>query len=306
MSSYWQADVLEEVVHLLKDGELYLFAGAGLSCLAGYPSWTGLLSKFADAYRSLPRQKAEIGRELDVLVKRNNIDIVSHPRSLGDPGAEALVKVLQEVFFDHRTSEAHKVLVRLPFAGYVTTNYDRCFEMACRGVSVAAELIEKRWYCFPQHRCAIHKNLNEIYDGKRFLLHMHGCLYCNGRIDSENIILRRDQYQEFYKQDQLKKIYEELFYRSFLILGTSFNDPMFLNRLYEARGHHSPDLRVERKMCYLLLPSNERREHEASDMSVYGVRFNYFDRNDPSALENMLRELEDKYDLNVLRIATLP
>lgn len=306
MASYWQPEVLEEVANLLKRRELFLFAGAGLSCLARYPSWTELLAKFADAYKELPARNREIENELHALVKRKNIDIVSHLKSLGDPGEDAIVKVLQEEFNKHRTSEVHKTLVRLPFAGYVTTNYDRCLETACSGISHAADLIGRRWYCFPQHRCTSHKDLNEIYNGERFLLHMHGCLYSNGHIDSKNIILRRDQYLTFYKQDAMKRIYEELFLQPLLILGTSFNDPWFLTRLYEARGNYSPDLRAERKTCYLLLPEDERPEHEASDSSVYGVQFSYFSKSDPNALENMVRELEVRCERNVLDIAQIP
>jgi len=294
MGTYWEPEILSKVVRLLKAGELYLFAGAGLSCVAGYPSWRELLERFAEAYRALPRGRTEIKNELGALVERRDVVLVSHLRALGHDGEDATVRVLMKAFGEEKTSETHKMLMQLPFAGYITTNYDRCLEIAGARVEEAKALVDRRWFCFPKHRCAGERALDGVYDGDKFLLHMHGCLYVNGRIDSEGIILRKDQYVKFYKGPELVKIYEELFYRPLLVLGTSFSDPYFLNRLYEARGHHSADLRGERKTCYLVVPKKERPATEASDKSVYGVEFNYFDENDALALEKMVGELKNR------------
>lgn len=302
MGSYWEPDVLSKVVHLLREKKLYLFAGAGLSYLAGYPLWKDLLWRFANEYTVSPYRRDEIASAMNALVDERNLNILQHLIDLGEHGNNAFVRVLKESFKEEKTSEAHRMLIQLPFAGYVTINYDKCLEKASEQINEAKELLSNRWFCFPKHKRAPERNLDEIYDGNKFLLHMHGCLYYEGRIDTQNIILMKDQYCKFYKCDKIEKIFTEMFYRPFLIFGTSFSDPFFMNKLFEARGSHDRDIKNEREICYVVLPECEKRETDPSNEDVYGVRFNYFDKNDNNAIENMVMELKGAYEQATVRV----
>ena len=85
MAKYWDDMILQELVQLLRDDKLYLFAGAGLSQLAGYPSWQELLEQFANAYKSIPTSNQKIVDELPTLVADNDIGIIDQLLSLGTP-----------------------------------------------------------------------------------------------------------------------------------------------------------------------------------------------------------------------------
>lgn len=288
MAEYWDQTVLDELVGRLKANELYLFAGAGLSCLAGYPTWTKLLGDFAEKYRSTLTKDPLIEQELDCLIKTKDLSLVTHLLSCGNPGEDAFVEVLRHHFQTENTTETHKRLLGMPFAGYLTINYDNCFEVALQS---SHSLVNNRWFCFPKHKKTQNNNIKELYNGDQFLLHMHGCFLHKKKIDSENIILTKEQYTKFYKDQSLKKIYDDLFCHSMLLLGTSFTDPYFLQELNKVRGHHNRDNRAERKTCYLVLPKSEKPETEHCTEVEYGLKFCYFDDTDQYALQNMVREL---------------
>jgi len=302
MGSYWQPDVLSEIVWHLKKQDLYLFAGAGLSCLAGYPSWKDLLHLFANAYGELPGCDPKINGVMDSLVADGKLNILDHLMALGHPGEDAIVKILRQKFEQEKTSDTHRTLINMPFAGYVTTNYDRSIEAACVGVAGAEEMVNNRWFCFPQHKHAQVKNLDGIYDKRQFILHMHGCLYHAGRLDSENIMLMTCQYCKFYENSVIRKIYDDLFYRPFLILGASLSDIWFMNKLFEARGIHDRDRRNERKLCCVLRPESEKRQIDPSDEEVYGVKFNYFNQKDKNAIKDMVNELKNACEEKTVRV----
>ena len=110
-----------DLLDLLHTKQMWAFVGAGASMDAGLPSWAGLLRKAAD--------------------RLGVSDTLSDPGPLGDAfkaetyarvfgelqrivGREALVGVVREELSGREPGEVLKALADLPFAGYVTTNYD--------------------------------------------------------------------------------------------------------------------------------------------------------------------------------------
>ena len=303
MGSYWEPDVLSDIIPLLREKKLYLFAGAGLSCLAGYPSWEELLKQCSEAYRCLHLRDPEIVKELDSLVQKRDLAIVTHLLLLGQQGEDAFMKVLTNTFGPPgRTSNVHRILVGLPFAGFITINYDRCFEIAAEEAKRASDLTGERWFCYPKHRAATNMQFDNLNTGSRFLLHMHGCFYHNGIIDSQNIILTKQQYSQFYDTPEMNVIYNQLMYKPMLLLGTSFEDRNILQKLYECRGHHDRDIRAQRGKFYLVIPRSEKSDIEHSQSEEYGVKFSYFDRDDPNAIKNMVNELKNACEPTTVRV----
>lgn len=106
-----------------------LFVGAGLSCEIGFPSWTQLMNELT-----------ELGVEHDRLSRRE-VRLVAGLLKSGEylAAGEVLrgrIGRLVDDFLRQRFATlphhfgSYEYLVRLPFAGIVTTNYDACIETA--------------------------------------------------------------------------------------------------------------------------------------------------------------------------------
>ncbi len=260
MATYWEDPILDALIRLLKQGSLHVFAGAGVSCLAGFPSWGDLLARFADAYRALPNKDRDIENELPTLVKKCDTVIIEHLRALGIEGRKKYAEVLTDIFGQHVCDQVHEWLIELPFAGYITTNYDLCFEEACHRKNTKTELLDGRRFCYPRH--AFEQAPRDVKDltanGGPFLLHMHGCIEHNGKYDLDNIVLTGNQYTTFYYKPEMDHIYDTCFYGNVLVLGTSMTDPYFMQKLKEKRGPGTDTNIANRKTCYVVRPASEK------------------------------------------------
>ena len=301
MAKYWQQTILDELVNLLKAGELYLFAGAGVSCLAGLPSWKKLLTQFSEAYKKLSNNDRNVVEELPGLLRNCNTVIVDHLLSLGIEGQKLYSKILVSNFCGDCYSDVHRWLLELPFAGYVTTNYDLCFENTCRKKNLKPNLINCSRFCYPRNQFDCNgRDIGGLRQNKPFLLHMHGCIEHNGRYDMDNIILTNNQYGKFYKTAEMNRIYDDCFYEHVLILGTSLKDPYFVNKFREKRGLGSTTNIVNRKKCYVVRHEDEKSQSPNSDKIALDVVYDYFgDWN--NGLRNMVSELSEDYKGKVSR-----
>lgn len=298
MTKYWNQTILDELVQLLRDGKLYLFAGAGVSQLAGYPSWKELLEQFSDKYKAIP--KASVNTvppdELLNLIERCDIGIIDHLTSLGTDGIKACNRILRNIFFQNNNyDKVHRHLLELPFAGYITTNYDRCFESAVQACNIKVSLINNSWFCYPKNDFDNSPNaLQQLTQKNPFLLHMHGCIECNGRQDVSNIILSNYQYGKFYKEQEMNIISNKCSYEHLLILGTSLKDPYFMNDVKFKRTPSDPTNLANRKKWFVVRHTKEKSNTTISDEKLLEIAYDYF--NDYSnGLKNMIEELADAY-----------
>jgi len=289
--------MLDELVRLLIEGKLYLFAGAGVSCLAGLPSWKKLLKEFAGGYEGLPNNDKNIVKELPALIENCETVIIDHLLGLGTEGQRKYAEILKNTFRQDVCSDVHEWLIELPFAGYITTNYDLCFEKACLKRNLKLNLIDGRRFCYPPHRFEHDaKNIRDLSGCEGpFLLHMHGCIEHNGKYDVDNIILTRRQYYDFYNKPEMDCIYDNCFYEHILIVGTSFSDPYFMNKFKERRGHISATNIANRKKCYVLRHSSEMSKSPHSDEVSLDIVYAYFDDVIDAGLRNMINELRHAY-----------
>ncbi len=302
MAKYWKDTILNDLVELLKRGDLYVFAGAGVSCLAGFPSWQDLLEMFASAYRMLPNKDRNIENELAILVAKCDTAIIDLLLGLGTEGQKKYGEVLTTVLKKHSCDPVHEWLIELPFAGYITTNYDLCFEEACRKKGLRVDLAGNRRFCYPRNQFDHSPTPADVTDlsagGGPFLLHMHGCPEYDGKYDIENIILTNAQYAKFYNRDDMECIYDKCFYANVLVLGTSLNDPYFMNKLREKRGPGSTTNLANRKTCYVIRPEREKSESPHSDKQQLDFEYDYF-QDMQGGLRNMIGELWQKYTTEV-------
>jgi len=180
---------------LSKPRQVLLIVGSGSSRWVGYPSWEGLLEDLRREF--LP----DVGfpNDLDLLHKasfiRNSLRGLSNPQDRLKQYREYLEKIFRSrkpPFVDW-----HLTLVRLPFCGIATTNYDPVLEAAVS--YLRAE--RKQSPCRPVDACG--KPSRHIFQFFRSLnddleidsvLHLHG--YCD---NAEGLILTAEDYAKWYE-----------------------------------------------------------------------------------------------------------
>lgn len=295
MAEYWDKNILDEIVELLKEEKLYLFAGAGLSCLAGLPSWGELLNQFAEAYKGQLDADPGVIKEIEYLVESKDIVIINHLINTAN-GEDIYIDILRKNFTKPKYDITHKNMLELPFKGYMTINIDNCFETACKEYGIKQELINHRWFCFPEHRC-FPQNYNELHnENQQFLFHMHGCVIHKGEYEFENLILEHSQYDKFYSSNMMRSFFEKFLMKHILFIGTSMKDAYFMHKLKSVRSQVKRNARYIRKTCYVILPRSEESNTPNSDRDEYDINYIYYKNNDHALIRDMIIELKEEYE----------
>jgi len=195
--------------------------------------------------------------------------------------------------------DTHKLLLELPFAGYVTINYDRCFEDCCSHYALKPSLLDAGWFCYPRNKFLTNANpIDNLGRQRPYILHMHGCILANGLLDLDNIILRREHYNQFYDKDEMNVIYNSWVYENTLFLGTSLSDPYFQIVFDRKRNSTSVTALANRKDSYVVCPRPEdedERKCSASDKDLLGIEYIYF-ADKENGLRNIVRELWQAFE----------
>ncbi|MHC1788674.1 SIR2 family protein [Solidesulfovibrio sp.] len=200
------------------------FVGAGAS--AGlYPLWGRFIEDLAD--HAVAAGKAEPGD-----AARWKKDTVSSPqrrvdtivRKLEEGGYRAFLKT---VFGPRRGSDGncftplHAALMRLPFAGYVTSNYDPALDFARAKLRDVLSSGTPTW-----------QDEHEVYDwrtGDVFKPDACPILWLHGFWQRpEGIVLNTGEYAQAYKQGIYRDTLKDIWVREHLaFVGFGFNDPQF-------------------------------------------------------------------------------
>ena len=296
MAKYWDDTTLKELIELLAKEELYLFAGAGLSCLAGLPRWSELLEKIADIYIQSPNAKPEVVSELQSN-KKYDLRVINLVSRLPQSDIEKYCNILTEAFTDENIfHDCHKLLLELPFAGYITTNYDSCFDNACKALnSPRANTILDKLVIYPKHSLAANPDLSTIWACKPFLLHMHGRILFKSQFEIENIVLSMAQYSKYYNQENdLDHVFRNCLQKNVLIVGAGLTDTRFMGKFEGMRCSESLNNTANRKRSYVVCHKDELQQDPEMTKEVFDMVYNAFDSFD-NGLSNMITELYEAF-----------
>lgn len=188
--------------------EVTLFAGAGMSIYAGYPSGPTLAEMI---YKSLdPHLKQAIDSSNPPKTIFNDLTSISEQIANLTGDKTLILKVLKEVFTKPpTTTRTHDLLARIPhFKNIITTNYDNLFELSNR------ELKPIRNY----DEYIIEENSSPK------LFKIHGDILCQ-----DEIIISKTDYNAFFSEGKDRKLYwqviKDIMARTnLLFIGYSISD----------------------------------------------------------------------------------
>lgn len=287
---------LDLAIKHLQNEDLYLFAGAGLSKLSDIPLWHELANECIDAYDKAPSRDKNRVADYKMVAETRTIDVFSV--MINEPlSKRAILDVFNKYFCETRCHALHKQLIKLPFQGYITINYDKCFEDACKVVENRNALIQNGWFCYPPHKNStrVQCDTEKIGQNGSFLLHMHGCFFHEGESDLESIMLTRHQYNKFYEEQKMKDILKFLSSKHLLMIGTGLvGDPYFMNELYKIRDPNNDTTLSRRSPWFIIVHKDKNGIVATIDSQLYDLHPIFYDGNISEGLINIVSEIERK------------
>jgi hypothetical protein len=260
-----------------------LFAGAGLSLAAGVPDWKQLV--------------LAIAKKFDVACDANASpsvlpDVLDACLEAAETAKDFWAAVSQQVCIESAGTDTQRLLLRLPFEVFATTNLDCILD----GLHVGTENVaEPRIVSYPILRTG------ELA-GRR-LIHLHGSCECSDEPGFlADVVLTASSYREAYGDTSMLPLALEALFTTHrvLLIGTSFNDPDLayvahsaFKRLIGHAGSHAQNPH------YALVPHDTAEADEAIDWTYAGKRYgidpiHYLRDRDHAALQDILTWLEEQ------------
>ena len=237
----------DSLFKLIRNEEVILWAGSGMSIAAGFPSG----SKLRDIiYNDLSlSEKEQVNPDLPLQ------DLSEEYYRIKGNNKNSLIKILLKNFVDvdPENMDLHNKLVSVPhIRTIVTTNYDTLFETA---YGKKSEVIYNA-----KHIPHLNKNKVHIYK-------VHGDF-----AEPDSIILTRSDYNNFFKDSKENNliwtsIKQIIASKNILFVGYNledFNVSVIFDRITETLGDY-------RKECYLAAPNLPT--HKANDLIKKNIHY---------------------------------
>jgi hypothetical protein len=211
-----------ELLRLINSRETWALIGSGPSIEAGYPAWDRLLDEAESALD--PKQLAELRSNTLFTSAKGRGDLpaafMAIESLIGRDALEASVKKsLKGV--DGDPGNIHRFLAELPFAGYITTNYDDLLERSLNR-------IDPGWTAVGNVDDEVRKASGTA---ERVVWHIHGA----AGLDSlrSRLIITDEDYDQIYLDEsrvfrQLKGL---LANRRIIVIGFGFRDHRMMQLL---------------------------------------------------------------------------
>ena len=133
-------NMISLIEQLMPPNQTILFAGAGVSCAAGYPGWKTLMDKMEEKLVEKlagPRGATELKSPKDIVQIKNTPDILWQAEEYKQVlGEEVFNQILLREFKPGRFSGPSRIasdLLKLKFAHVLTTNFEPSLEAEFSG-----------------------------------------------------------------------------------------------------------------------------------------------------------------------------
>jgi len=279
-------EIYGSLIKSIESGKCAVFIGAGLSYIAGFPSWRVLLERLSDlAYKCSGRQISDTN-DYYILAEKCRAIV----------GEERYMRFLVEQFGPEagreQTTTAYLNLDRIPFSAFVTTNYDNC--MINAGLHNG---VQRPLHAYPKLPAA------DLHAEEPHLFHLHGIVHPqHPKKTAEFIILTRSDYDRAYRQeDEIASfLYQLITNFDLLFIGFSLEDTLFMGHLariwgtYQRRSQSLADrgVKLPQRKRYAILPLPEAMSEPADPIIL---------REMESRLEDEDNDLDDKYGIKAMR-----
>jgi SIR2-like domain len=173
----------EPLLQAARERKLVLFAGSGLSMMAGYPGWSQLIDRLVAEAKRMPNARLKGLPAIEA--RRDYLMLAEFARmTMGSWDYTEILK--EELGRPVRTTEAHRLIAATDYRGIITTNYDRLFEIVIPQV--------RSWAPNTFSHEAISLMGSALFNPELFLFKMHGDLASPSSIvlssrDYERLIL---------------------------------------------------------------------------------------------------------------------
>jgi hypothetical protein len=286
-------------------GETIAFVGAGLSVPLDFPLWEKLLKDLHAQATKLGPLTVSAESQADALRYADEIKAHFIAHNEEDRYYEILGRGFQPKASIVNHTPTHKLLVGLPFRGFVTPNYETCIESAilaaasgsCPDPSVIIKKDRR-----DRHRVSTFLRSLTVAGGPRYVAHLHGRFD-----DTRNMILAGKDYDEAYgigSGDESQVVPEKttlhrmlawaLFAsRRMVFVACSMTDPS-LRFLLKAVGRDLWEMSEKNHFVILPLGAKDLGSADATaDMcDRHGLQVVYYDNSDDThlGLDKLLSE----------------
>lgn len=184
----------------LRENNVAIFVGSGLSVPAGCVDWKGLLKDLAEEL------SLDIKKEYDLVALGQY-----YCNENGGNRGRMNQKLLSEFCGNAQITENHKILARLPITTFWTTNYDTLIENSLKAVYKIPDVKhDKRQLAvtMPKRDATVYK--------------MHG-----DASHPDDAVIIKDDYERYHidREPFITALSGDLVSKTFLFLGFSFTDP---------------------------------------------------------------------------------
>lgn len=248
----------KELFRAIKEKQLVVFYGAGVSRIAGCKGWVDLANEIIN---SLPIysfiQKDEL-KNIALHDPRKAISICYHQAQKEkklEEYYEAIKKALKPKD-TNKFKEIHKLIFDLDALFYVTTNVDRGAEQV--------NFRKRKIFNLPLEET----ELNWEYFNEGNIIYLHGSLE-----KPERTIFTVDDYIKFYSKQNAKMCLQEVFREphSVLFIGYSLDEYEILENIFRVMGNQTSENNSNSSCKYFLLTPLYTR-----DLERFNIESEYF------------------------------
>jgi len=257
----------DNLFEFIRNEEVIIWAGAGISLYAGYPSGKELVKILYNHLTKIEKENIPDNLPLPILAEQI-IRAKNQNRNF-------LINILKKTFIDKKpiSTICHENISKIPHIHtIITTNYDNLFEDT-----------------YKQNGQVIYsaKQIPYLEHGKTHIFKVHGDLQ-----NPDSIIITESDYHNFFKKRDENNVYwtvikERLSTKNVLFLGYNLEDPnvsIVFDKITDELG-------ANRKDCFLVAPN--LNQYKINDLSHKGI--NYIN----STAKDLIEELTENIKGNI-------